>query len=211
MLALAAATALVVLSHLVPMWPGARDRLVAGLGRRPYLMAHSVLSLVALGLLGWAWTAAEPALSPLEPGLLPKRAAVLLMPLAFALVAGRLMARRRAPMPAGLFTLTATPGSLGMLLWALLHVAAASDARALVVFSGFALIALFSLARNARALPPELAEVGWVPLRAVLAGRVRPDLGGLLPPLAAGTVAWVALLYAHPLLIGPDPLAYVTP
>jgi uncharacterized membrane protein len=208
MIALILATLLVVLSHLLPMMPGARDRLVAGMGRWPYMAVHSTLSLVSLGLLVWAWMATDPAPSPLEPGLGVKKAAVLLMPLAFILIAGRLLARR-PERPVGLFTLTATPGSLGTLLWAGLHLGAASDARATIVFAGFALVALAALVKNALTAPPALHQVGWVPLAGIMTGRVRPDWRGLAVALLAGLVLWAALLHAHPHLIGPDPAAYL--
>ena len=208
MTALILATLLVVLSHLAPMVPGARGRLVGWMGRGAYLAAHSTLSLLSLALLVGAWLTTEPALSPLEPGMGAKKAAVLLMPLAFILIAGRLLARRQER-PVGVFTLTATPGSLGTLLWAALHLAAASDARAAIVFAGFATVALASLAKNALTAPPALRQAGWVPLAGIAGGRVRPDWRGLAIALLAGLALWAALLHAHPHLVGPAPAAYL--
>lgn len=210
MAALYIATAVVVLSHLVPMWPKARHSLVSTLGRRTYLTAHSTLSLAALAFLIWAWIATPLSPSPLAPEVAAKQAAVLLMPLAVTLVAGRLISRP-GELPRGIYTVTSAPGSLGLAIWAALHLFAASDERATIVFAGFAAVALGALIKNAVTAPQAFRCVGWIPLLAVLAGRTKLDWRGLAAPLAAGIVAWVALLHFHPLLIGPDPRAYLIP
>jgi uncharacterized membrane protein len=55
---LIAATVLVIASHVVPSNPGLRARLVGTFGRLVFYAGYSLLSLVTLGLLTWAYRAA---------------------------------------------------------------------------------------------------------------------------------------------------------
>lgn len=210
---LIAATALVVVSHAVPLLPGVREALCHRLGRRTYLGLHSAVSLLALLALVMAWRATDPAPSPFELGEGAKQLAVLMMPLAFILIAARLRQRQALTpngTPYGIYSITAVPGSLGTLIWAGLHLAAVSDARAAAVFAGFAVIALLALAKNLRAASVPLRQVGPVPFAASLAGRVRVDWQGVgLAPLLWGLAAWGLLLWLHPLVLGPDPLVWL--
>jgi len=209
MWSLAAATALVAVGHIVPSVPGVRGALMARLGRGPYLALHSLVSLVAVSALVVAWGWTDPAPSPLDLGPGVKGVAVLAMPAAFILIAARLL-RKPTGTAAGIYGVTAVPGSLGVLIWTLLHLAAVSDARATVIFTGFAAIALFSLVKNLMTAPPELRRIGWIPFAAALRGRVRMDWRGIgIAPVLWGLGAWVALLLLHPLVFGPDPLVWV--
>ncbi|WP_162305858.1 NnrU family protein [Oleisolibacter albus] len=216
------ATLALVATHLLSAWPGLKTGLTARFGAAAYRAAYSLLSLAALVWLVLAWQAAPSRISPLDLGAAAKQAAVVLMPLAWLLILARLTTRPPGPSPApdsgpasgaaarGIYSITAVPGSLGVLLWSLLHLFALSDLRSTIVFAGFALIALVALLRNLHAAPAPLWAVGWLPFRAALAGRVRPDLRGVgiwRPALAL--LLWAALLYLHPWIIGPDPAAYL--
>jgi len=210
MLILLGATVLVAASHMVPSVPMVRAGLCRVLGRRVYLALHSALSVGAVALLVWAWTVTDPAPSPLDLGEGAKRAAVLLMPLAFTLIAARLL-RRPGERAEGIYTVTAVPGSLGMTLWAGLHLMAVSDARAAVVFAGFAAIALFALVKNRLTAPPGLRRIGWPPFAGALAGRVRVDWRGIgVAPLLWGSGAWAVLLMLHPLILGVSPWVWLS-
>lgn len=208
------ATLAMVGTHLLSAWPGLKAGLTARVGAAAYRAAYSLLSLAALVWLVLAWQAAPSRMSPLDLGVAAKQAAVVLMPLAWLLILARLTTPPPGPAsaaaPRGIYSITAVPGSLGVLLWSLLHLFALSDLRSTIVFAGFALIALVALLRNLHTAPAPLRAVGWVPVRAALAGRVRPDLRGVgiwRPALAL--LVWAALLYLHPWIIGPDPAAYL--
>ena len=57
---LIAATVLVIASHVVPSAPGMRERLINTFGRSGFYAVYSLLSLLTLGLLIWAYRAAGP-------------------------------------------------------------------------------------------------------------------------------------------------------
>lgn len=188
--ALVGATLLMAASHLVPGWPGVKPRLVAALGRGTYMAAYSALSLGALLFLAWAWQATDPAPSPLDLGTAWKQATVLLMPIPLFLMLARVTTKS-----GGIHTLVRAPGSVGVTLWALLHLFAVSDARGAVVFAGFALIGLGSLRKNLALAPRRPSPVDW---RGI----------GLWRPLAA-LALWAGLLALHPLALGVDPGAHL--
>ncbi|ACI99620.1 NnrU family protein [Rhodospirillum centenum] len=201
------ATSLMAATHLAPALPGLRDGLRRRLGAGLYGALHGTLSLLALALLVLVWRQTDPVPSPLDGGAAAKTLAAWLMPLALFLVVARLTTRR-ADGPHGIYTMTATPGSLGVMLWSLLHLGAASDGRAAVVFAGFALIAAVSLWRNLRDAPPAVRAVGWMPF----AGAGPVDWRGIgLWRMAAALLSWGLLLWAHPFILGPDPAAYLGP
>ena len=54
------ATILLIASHLLQSAPGVRQRLIARLGRGGFYAWYSLLSLLALGFVVWAYQAAEP-------------------------------------------------------------------------------------------------------------------------------------------------------
>ena len=117
---------------------------------------------------------------------------------------------RRQPVsaePAGIYRITAVPGSLSVLLWTLLHLASLGGARQVIVFAGMAAIALFALVKNWRTATPAQRQAGILPFSGIIRGHQRfvwgeIGWGRLLLTLAL----WAALLLLHPVVIGPDPL-----
>ena len=82
-----------------------------------------------------------------------------MMPAILLLVA-RLTTRTDPAAPQGIYRLSGVPGSLAVLLWALLHLVNLGEARQVVVFSGMALIAAAALIKNLRHATPAWREVG---------------------------------------------------
>ena len=203
---LALAMALLVLSHAVPSAPPVRARLIARLGRPGFFAAYGTLSLVLLIWVVLAFWRADPALWLYPPPPRARAVAVLVMPLALFLVAGRLM-RPPDDRPAGVYRITSAPGSLGLLLWSLLHLINLGSLRHVLLFGGMALIALIALVKNARLAPPACRKVGILPFGAILSGRERlraREIGG---PLLVTPVLYLLLLWLHPLVLRRDPLA----
>jgi uncharacterized membrane protein len=214
-----AAAVLLFVSHAVPSWPGVRPALVARLGRPGFLALHSLLSLAALALFVVAYQGADTAGFLFHPPEGAHQLAVALMPVAFVLIAARLSTKAGEPLsprePAGIYRVTRFPGSLGLLLWAVLHLQATGDGRRVVLFATMAAIALFAMVKNdwvlrhARSAAARTfrEETSALPFAAILAGRQRfvwREIGWAR--VLAGVAAWAVVLEAHRFVFGVDPL-----
>jgi uncharacterized membrane protein len=190
---LIAATVLVIASHVVLSAPGVRERLIGTFGRSGSYAGYSLVSLLTLGLLIWAYRAAGPQDWLYTPAPAARIVAVLAMLLATFLVTTRLTSRASPDGPIGIYRVTAVPGSLGVLLWALLHLLNLGEARAVVVFAGLAVMTLIALLKNlsgrARVSRRRLAAVrrhpartGNLPLGRDRVMAARPRAAGLRGP-----------------------------
>lgn len=205
---LIAATLLVIASHVVPSAPGLRERLIETLGRSAFYAGYSLISLLTLGLLIWAYWAAGPQPWLYTPSTAARIIALAVMLLATFLVTARLTTRAQPDRPHGIYRVTAVPGSLGVLLWALVHLLNLGEARAVVVFAGLAVMSLIALIKNLALAGPAYREVGWLPFAAILSGReilFWREIGWWRAGLAL--LVYASLLYLHPIVIGRDPLA----
>jgi uncharacterized membrane protein len=190
--------------------PGVRSSLVEALGRPLFLTAYSAVSLAALAFLVWSYRAADIGVWLHTPPPEAKVFTVLAMPVPLFLLVGRLTTPARSPEPAGIYRITTVPGSLSVLLWTLLHLASLGEARQVIVFSGMAVIALFALGRNWHAASPARRQAGILPFTGIVQGReclVWREIGWTR--LLLTIALWAALLLLHPIVIGPDPLAYL--
>jgi uncharacterized membrane protein len=205
---LIAATLLMIASHALPSAPGPRQRLIRTLGRPGFYVGYSLISLLTLGLLIWAYQAVGP-----QPWLYaPSRAARVIAPAAMLVATFLITARLTTPAASdrayGIFRVTAVPGSLGVLLWALVHLLNLGDLRAVIVFGGLALIALVALIKNLIRSGAGARAVGWLPFAAIARGRqawVWREIGWRRLGLAL--LVYASLIYLHPIVIGRDPLS----
>lgn len=217
MTALVAATAAFVATHLVSGTP-LRRRLVAALGEWPYRGLYSLAAFVTLAAMIWAYIGVprEPLWAPL------RQVPLVVMPLAFVLIAcgyfrnptmvGAEALLTSAEPARGVIRVTRHPIMWGMMLWALAHVLARGDAKALVFFGGLFLVAFLgtlSMDRRKRANPDFVRFVtvtSHVPFVAIAQGRnylVWREIGWLRPLI--GVVAFAILLLAHRWLFGVSP------
>jgi uncharacterized membrane protein len=100
------------------------------------------------------------------------------------------------------------PGSLGVLLWAVVHLLNLGDPRAVILFGGFALIALTAVIKNLVGAGAQRREVGWVPFAAIARRRqawVWREIGWWR--LGLVLLVYGSLIYLHPIVIGRDPLS----
>jgi uncharacterized membrane protein len=205
---LIAATVLVIASHVVPSAPGMRERLINTFGRSGFYAGYSLLSLLTLGLLIWAYRAAGPQDWLYTPHPAARFVALAAMLLATFLVTARLTTRAPPNGPIGIYRVTAVPGSLGVLLWALVHLLNLGEARAVVVFAGLAVMSLIALLKNLVVAGPAYRDVGWLPFSAIGRGRETfrwREIG--FWRLGVALLVYASLLYLHPIVIGRDPLA----
>lgn len=210
----ALAMAVFIGSHALSARPAIKAPLVRGLGRAGFTLAYSLLSVALL-----AWVIVAAGRAPFVLLWAPARWQVWLA-LALMLAACQLAAHalagvnplsfgsRAAPFDPdrpGVAGVARHPLLLALALWALAHLVANGDLAHLLLFAPMAVFALAGMPlidrRKRRALPdwPRLARnTAWLALR--------PGVPPLAPTLA-GLVLWGALLWAHPAVIGVDPLA----
>ncbi len=122
------------------------------MGEKRYRGAFSGLALAALVLIVWGYSAApfEPVYAPPDWG---RQAAMWMAPAAFVLFAA-------ANMPTHIRSVVHHPMLLGLLLWALAHLAANGDLRSLLLFgslAGFSVVAAVSAVARGKRPPADKA------------------------------------------------------
>lgn len=210
MTTLLAATVVFLATHFIASSP-LRPLLVNALGEWPYRGAYSLVALVTLVWMGWAF--ANAPREPLWVGI--REVPYLVMPLAFVLIAcgygrnptmvgaDRLL---KSEDPArGIIRITRHPIMWGIMLWAASHILARGDLRSLIFFGGLlALAAIGTLLMDSRKKSnPDWARFAAVssnvPFVAVAQGRNRirwREIGWMRP--AAGLAAFFLVLLVHP-------------
>lgn len=222
------ALVLFVAAHVLPARLGLRHRAVAAIGERSYLILYSLLSLA---LLWWLIAAAIRApVVPLWPTTLFSYhlALALMLPASMLLVGGMIVpnplsvsfgARGYDPERPGLAGVTRHPLLWGFALWAVTHVVANGELVPLIMFGFFALMAFGGMAildqRKRRQMGDDwavaTAPTSIVPFAAWARDRRarRWRRSELLVVLLGGLALYLALLWLHPRLIGPDPAALI--
>jgi len=209
--------------HSVPALPAIRQRLVGAMGRRGYLIAYSLASLLSLG---WVFHAAL-ALDYVElwaPTAWQAWIAIGLVPIALFLLAAGLLSPNPASIsfrgyrgkPGAIVAITRHPVLWGFLLWAGSHVLANGDLRGLMLFGVLGLFARMGIFMSERRARRRLGadwkaiarSTSILPFAAILGGRtsLRIDIAmgaGLV--IAAALTAWL-LMGGHAALFGADPL-----
>lgn len=215
--ALYAAVAAFLLTHFVSSTP-LRGMLVKALGEWPYRGLYSLVALVTLGWMIWAYGNAPRELLWNGPRWLP----VVVMPFAFVLIAcgywrnptmvGADKLLKSDDPARGMIRITRHPIMWGIMLWAGAHVIARGDVKSLVFFGAFLLLAAVgTLSMDARKKsnpdwPRFAAVTSHVPFVAILQGRNRivwSEIGWLRPLI--GLTAFVAFFYAHAWLFNARP------
>jgi uncharacterized membrane protein len=207
--AYAAAWALFLASHALPVRPPVRRRLVAVLGTAGFGLGYSLVSVAALSLLiaaagaapvvplwDWApWQRAVTQAATLAACMVVALAALAPNPLSF----GGWRNDRFDPARPGIAGTLRHPFLAALALWSAGHVPSNGDLAHALMFAGFAGFALLGMAMIDRRRRREIGAATWT----ALAARRRD-----LPPraalrLAAGAALWAALVALHPAVIGP--------
>lgn len=204
MILLLSAILFFLLTHSLPAMPRLRARLVGLLGERGYLTAYGALSLLSLLLVGLAFAGAD-RMALWETRTWMRHAALAVMLPACLLLAVTFTtpnpysigigARGFDPAKPGPLRLTRHPLLHALALWAGVHILPNGDLPSLVMFGFFLLLALagFPMMAAKRKTPPfppgrlRFSDVGWW-------------------RLGLGLGLYALLLWAHPYVIGVDPL-----
>lgn len=219
-----AALALFLISHAVPSRTGLRKHLTDLIGKRPYLVIYSMVSLL---LLGWLIVAAGRAPYVQLWSWAPWQSwvPVLVMPFACLLVAfgagasNPLSIGGRAagfdPRRPGIAGVTRHPLLWALALWAGAHLLPNGNLAHVILFGIFAGFAVMGMVLIDRRRKRQFGATDWerqaqatslVPLAALASDRWRPcgPLSGIRFLVAAALYG--ALLWLHPPLIGVSPL-----
>jgi len=221
---LLSASVAMVATHVIPAVPSIRLRLVAALGERGYMVVYSLVAVVTIVGMVYAFNR-----SPLdlvwESGALVKRIPAVFMLLAFILLVTGLLTRNptvfgqegslSSDTPArGIVRITRYPFLWATILWSTSHIAANGDVASIIFFgSFFGLAVLGSIGIDKK----RAAKYGeqWtrfadatsnIPFAAILSGRNRlvlSEIGWLKP--AIGVASFAGVVLAHQWLFGVPP------
>ncbi|WP_029031991.1 NnrU family protein [Salinarimonas rosea] len=211
------ATALLVflLAHTLPARLGAKARLVARIGRGPYLALYSLLSIA---LLAWLIDAARraPYVALWDPAPWQAHVPLAAMPIAFVLLVAGLaqpnplsVSLRGGEVPGAIVSVTRHPVLWAFLIWALAHVPPNGDLVAVVLFGAMAAFAAAGIPLLDSRARRRLGEERWRTLAA--RGGPRSSGRGALVAAALGGLAaygWF-VLRGHALLLGVDPTPWL--
>ena len=210
------ALAAMVLSHALLSAPAVRSRMIERLGRPGFIAVYSAISLATFAALVWTYQSADSGPWLFDPPAGGRMAAAAIMPLAVFLVIGRITTPHGEPeaprAPEGIYRVCRYPGSVGLLIWAGLHLVNLGDARRTLLFAAMALIAVLAFIKNdrlrRRAKRESTEETRILPFSDILAGRRHMpwrEIGWWRFALTA--VLYGALLLGHPYVLGIAPLA----
>jgi uncharacterized membrane protein len=207
---LVAATLVFLATHFVSSTP-LRPAAINAIGEWPYRGAYSLVALVTLAWMIWAY--ADAPREPVFAGV--RQIAYVLMPLAFVLIAcgywrnptmvGADKLLKSDDPARGVIRITRHPIMWGIILWAAAHMLARGDLKSLVFFGAFIVLAAVgtrTMDERKRSNPdwPRFAAVtSHIPFVAIAQGRNRLDwreIGWLRP--AIGLAAFFVVLLFHP-------------
>ena len=214
---LALACGAFIVTHFVSSTP-LRRALVGAMGEKGYLSLYTLVSFATIGWMGWAYAHA-PLTAPLWPGL--RLLPLLLMPVAFALLACGLFTRnptlvgsehllRRPNAAHGILRVTRHPVMGAFMLWAVVHILArGGDQKTLLFFGSFVVVAGLGTVlmdkRKADKMGTDWAKFAAVtsnvPFLAILQGRNKfngPEIGLHTPAMGVGLYA--IFFWAHPFI-----------
>jgi uncharacterized membrane protein len=212
-----------ILSHVVPSAPGVRAWLLGRLGRPLFMGLYSVLSMGAIVwfVASYGRVAGE-TIQLFAPTPAIVQFGIASMPVALFLMIGRIttpFGEAARPLEAqGIYRICRFPGSVGILVWASLHLASTGDLARLIAFGTFSMIALIAMVKNQWVLNRSLnteaelfkSQTHVVPFWSILKGNqafVWGEIGW--KRVLATLVTYGLLLGFHSILLGVGPLAWL--
>ena len=220
------AAAMIPLSAAAVVWVGvhagiagtaARRALVGRIGEVGFLSVFSLASVAAIAWLVGTWKDA-PVTALWSVSSAVQWLLVLAMLPAFILFISSVAVRSPTMVggtvtddgPRGLLRVTRHPMLWSFTLWSAVHVIANGDMASLIFFGAFGVTSLVGMpsidakvaARDPAGWRRFAAVTSIVPFAAIAAGRNHLVLREIRWVVLAGAVAWAAMLYAHPWIIG---------
>jgi uncharacterized membrane protein len=200
-----------------------RGALAARIGDGPFRSLFSVVSIVAIGFLVWAYRAAPATVLWDSPAWLRSVLAAAMLP-AFVLFVASLSGSNptmlggdsiMAEPVRGIQRITRHPMLWSFALWGAVHILGNGDVAAIMFFGAFLITALAGMPsidaklahRDPAAWQALAAATSILPFAAIAQGRnrfVAGEIGWLTPVIAV--FVWAAALYLHPWLFGGVPV-----
>ncbi len=167
--------------HLVPCVATLRGSLVDKLGEKRYRAVFSAVSATGLVMIIWGYSQAQyiPVYQP--PGW-GSSLSLVVVPIALILFAA-------ANMPTHIRAFLRHPMAMGLLLWAVAHLAANGDQASVAMFGGFAVYAVIAL-------------ISMFARNKTLSGNKPPRLTMDLVAIAGGLIVAALLVKFHGTLFG---------
>lgn len=219
------AAAYFVLIHLLVSGTPLRDALTRRIGEGPYMGLFSLLSIMGLAWLVWAFGLAR--MSPAEDFIWRMNPLTQWIQIALQLVAMLLIVPGlTTPNPTsvrqektlqkpdvvhGMLRITRHPFLWGVVIWAAGHLLVNGDLAGIILFGSLLVLALFGTvsidAKRRRKLGKSwdafAAQTSNVPFGAIATGRQRLSVAEIgLWRIALGVLVWAALAWGHPHLFG---------
>jgi uncharacterized membrane protein len=165
--------------------------LIDRVGAAPYRGLHSLVSLVGFVLIVWGFSRyrADGLIQLWTPPTWTSHLAIVLMWFAFVSLACM------SPAPGRIRGWLRHPMLVGIKIWALAHLLANGDAGGMLLFGSFLAWAVFD-----RIAVKRRGDIG--------APRIASFTRADAIALGAGTVAYVAMIFLHPILIGVPVIAW---
>lgn len=211
-------------THLGISSTSLRGRLVAMLGEGGYLLTYSLLAVVTLSLLIWAYGAVPRHEYFWLPDPLLRQVPKALMPLAMILLVGGFMVRnptavgqesvlRGADAEAltrGVTRITRHPFQWAVAIWAATHLIANGDHVSVVFFATFLVLGLAGgvlidrkkAAKLGADWQPYARVTSNLPFAAIFAGRNRLSVRELIWPVLVGLAVYALAYWLHPWISG---------
>ena len=204
---------LLFLSHALLSWPAIRKKLVSLLPKPLFYTLYSSISLAALFAVIHSYQKFDDYILLYEPVFAIRPWVVACMPIAFFFMVCRVSSPYpKTSVPHGIYRVSRFPGSVGIVLWVLLHLLSVGDMKRVMLFVCMIIIAVFAMVKNTlqmkQSSPALLKNTSIIPCVKMpkdTIGSAFKEIG--LPRILASISLYAALLLAHPYIFRVDPLA----
>ncbi len=140
---------LLFLSHALLSWPQVRTKLVGFFPKPVFYTLYSAISLAALFAVIHSYQQFDDYIPLYEPALAIRPWVVVCMLIAFFFMVCRISSPYpKTSVPYGIYRVSRFPGSVGIVLWALLHLLSIGDTKRVLLFVCMLVIAVFAMVKN---------------------------------------------------------------
>lgn len=141
--------ALLFLSHALLSWPAVRKKLVEFLPKPLFYTLYSLISFAALFAVIHSYQKFDDYIPLYEPFFVLRSWVVTFMPIAFFFMVCRVSSPYpKTSVPYGIYRVSRFPGSIGIVLWALMHLLSVGDSKRVLLFVCMIVIAIFAMVKN---------------------------------------------------------------